>query len=232
MATPKVGFFNPSADDLPSWATTGGWLIQTEENETVRERAQALDANGNEAAHALYGAKTTRTLTLTCCSSAGSLTLPAIGSLIDASGKAWHVDSFTLEKSPTAWPSLTLVLHAHDSRKHTACRTFTPSLTLAAGRGIPRNVGGFSLSDLGIGFAAFTYRCETNHVDATDGDGEFLAADNYDGTETVTLRTTGEGPVTTPAGWGETHASQSRANTSHDATEHTYTRHTAMTGAA
>lgn len=230
MATSKVNFFNPTISDLPAWVNDGEWLAQTEELGTNRERAQALGATGNEAASDLYGEKKTRTLTMKCCKATGNLTLPAIGSLIDASGKAWHIDSFTLEKSPTDWPTLTLQLHAHSNKAHTPCRTFIPSLVIPAGRGIAQKIDGFEIKDLGIAFASFSYQCQTNHLDVADGMGEFLAADNYDGNEQVSLSTTGVGPVIVPEGWDETDSSESRANTSSDSTSHTYVHHVAMAG--
>lgn len=229
-----VGFFNPTTNDLPAWVSDGAWCAQTEENSRSVERAQALCETGNEVASDLYGGKTSRTLSLKCTRATGNLLLPTVGEVFDtgSGGKGWHVDSFSLELSPTDWPTLSLQLHAHDGKAHSPCRVFTPSLTLPAGRGIPRAVGGFGLNDLGVGFASFSYECTTNHVDTQDGDGEFLAADNYDGSETVSLGTTGVGTVTAPSGWDETESSVSRGNTTNDSTSHSYVKHVPMTAPA
>lgn len=218
-----VTFFNPAADlPLPPWAAQSQWTPQADSSTTTRQRATALDATGNETASALHNTLTTRTLTLVSTQAEGFLALPAIGAIIDTDSLSWHLDSLTLALTPADWPTLTLTLHTHAPRRHTPCRTFAPTLKIPAGRGIPPAPAGFSATDLGTGITAFTYHCQTTHVDATDGAGDHLAADNHRGLETVSLTLTGDSDLTAPPAWDRTQLGQTAANTTHNTLTATY----------
>lgn len=216
-----VTFFAPDATvpNTGSWQTN--WTIQSVNPSTTKERVQGLGADGDEVASALYGERNTDSVTYKCYSASGNLALPKIGDVDTDTG--WHIDSVALTLSASDYPTIVVGIHKHGAKKHTACRTYTPSLTIPAGRGIPAGVAGFTTTDIGVGISAFAYNITATHVDATDGNGDYLAADNCTGMETVSMTLTGTATITSPTGWDCTSDAKTESNTSNDTESLEYT---------
>lgn len=222
---PVVSFFNPA--DLLSLAT---WEVQSDTVATPAERLQGLDATGDEAASALVNKRINTTLVLKCFETSGNLALPVPGTVTST---GHHVDSIALRLSPNDWPTLTVVLHKHDNgatHAEGSCRTYTPTLTIAAGRGIPRAGTGFTLgaADTAVGLASFDYSVSVTHQDEVGDTGNWLAGENRDGMETVQIGLTGKGAsITAPAGWDKVDGGDARGNTAAETETASYEHHVA-----
>ncbi len=223
MSDPTVGFFNPS--DIVGLE---GWEVQSDNETMAQDRAQGLDKHGDEEKSQLHNKRITRQIVLKCFATTGNLSLPK-GGLVLESGD--HLDGWALAKVPTDWPTLTLNLHKHDngtSHEEGSCRTYTPSLTVAAGFGVERTPGGFALGigDTAIGMAGFTYSLQVTHQDELDGVGNWLAGENRDGAESVEIQLTGKGATITPiAGWDKPGAGDARSNTAAETDSASYVHH-------
>lgn len=81
-----------------STITVSGWMLQSVNRSTQKQRAQALTAKGNEHAHAFYGEQSTESASFTLGGSyTGNITLPALGD---------GITDFTLTYSETEFPKL------------------------------------------------------------------------------------------------------------------------------
>lgn len=239
----KVGFYNPDEAWLSALDLTD-WEMQDDTINESSERIQGIGADGDEIASDLVNATETVTLTMKCFLTAGTLPLPNIGT-VTASGH--HLDSISLTLNPTDWPTLRVMLHKHaNGSSHKPLndggdvRTYKPSLSIKAGRGIPRAVtgaassdylGGFALgaSDTALGISEVTYDVTCTHLDETGEDGNWLAGQNRDGVETFTINLTGTGATITPAsGWDKINKDDSRGNTAADTQAASYEKHLAF----
>lgn len=187
----NVKFFNP--DEL---ITLSGWMRQTSRDNTTREKASVLGPDGDEVASRLLEEQHNITVPLVSTALTGNLALPKLGQIING----YHVDGFTLTYNQGGFPQIEINAHKHGDSDHDTCRTYTPSITAPAGFGIPSSFGSFSIGDT-VGMRGLTYSCSVNHVDENKGNGDHLAGDNYDGTEQVSIETTGVTTITAPTGW-------------------------------
>lgn len=177
-ATAAQAFFNPTT--LAGLLT--GWEIQTDQITTSRQRAQALGAEGDEIASQLFDQKTT--ISIPFVATSASAAVPKAGQIIGG----FHIDSVTVNFSNTAFVTMTLAGHKHGSSNHSACRTYTGSLTtIGVMFGCPAAPLGFATLPTGAGVRSYTYTLTTNHVDELGSQGNYLASDNYDGTETAEI---------------------------------------------
>ena len=169
-------FFNPTtlAGLLP------GWEIQTDQITTSRQRAQALGADGDEIASQTFDPKAT--ISIPFVATAANAAIPKGGAIIGG----FHIDTITVNFSNTAFVTMTLAGHKHGSSNHPACRTYTGSLTTIGNStfGCPAAPLGFVIPT-GAGVRSYTYTLSVNHVDELGSQGNFLAGENYDGTETA-----------------------------------------------
>ena len=81
-----------------STITVSGWMLQTVNKSTQKQRAQALTAKGNEHAHAYYGERTTETAEFTLGGNyTGNITVPSLGA---------GIIEWMLTYTETAFPAL------------------------------------------------------------------------------------------------------------------------------
>ena len=196
-----VEFFNPADEtDLAGLFSDG--TIQNVNISEASERVQALDDDGDELCSKLHGKKKSGTVTFKCVSCGGSsasaVTLPDVGSIVSG----WHIDQISVRLSNADFPEVTLTVHKHTGGSRgshtTSCRTYTPSLTITNAFGA--TAPGCTVPDT-IGVTSVEYTISCTHQDENGGDGEWLAAENRDGVETLTVNTVGYGSVTGPTGW-------------------------------
>lgn len=235
-----VGFFNPEALSALGIDTTK-WVLQSNSPSKSVQRAQGLKSDGDENASQLYGCMTSHTLVFECHANTGNLQLPDVGKT-GGTTELYHLDSFTLSLSQTSWPRLSVQCHIHDDcesgiHSHgTPHRKFSPSLTIEACFGIPdaltAMVGASSAEQAYVGLSSFEYSCSITHVDVAGNHGNYLASDNRDGVENVSV--TAEGDIGTfqmtsgnsaIAGWDLTSESHPKQNTSEETSSATFEKH-------
>lgn len=190
-----VKFFDPS-DPL----SLTDWEIQKGGNPSlVKQRAQALDKNGDEFRRQQYGGQTSVTLDYICKKVSGYADVPEVGSVVGG----WHVDSWTVTYTQQNWPTLSVSCHKHDTSKggvvDADCRTYAPSFKIPVAWGVPTELpkatsgNVFELSSGAVVTTrGMTLSMQVNHVDEADNAGEHFAGDNYDGSETLNVDFTGD----------------------------------------
>ncbi len=222
-----ITFFNP-AD--ATGILDDSWEIQSFSPSTTSERKQGLLATGDEAASQLHNKTLTATIEAECFDASGTLALPAVGTVSETGG--FHLDSWSVTLSATGWPRISAQVHKHDDgASHTegSCRTFTPTVDLTAGFGITRAGIGATLGvgDTAVGIETVTYSMECVHEDVPGDKGNWLAGENRDGSEKLTLTTTGKGAtVTAPAvTWDKVTQGEGETNTSADSETFEFEHH-------
>lgn len=223
----KVEFFDPEA-----LLCAGFGEIQTHQETESAQRGQGLKADGDENASHYYDHRSARSETYKAFAANGSLSLPGLGG---APVNGYHLDQWSLAFSPTDWPTLTIDGHRHNSQAHPATRAYAHGLTVAAGWGIPRNVGGIALgeADAAIGIASATLAFSVTHQDELDGAGEHLASEDRDGVLTLTVTFTGvPSALTGPSGWDDNaDGATGKGNTQADTYTRSWQKHVAFTPA-
>lgn len=222
----NVAFFNPDAG-----LALEGWELQSVNYTHGYERAQALKSDGDELKATTYGGR--RSLTCEYVISAANAVLPKCGQIIDGS----HIDTFSVTWSQSDYVRLSVSCHRHEYGAHPACRTYSPTADiqslLANDFGCPDTITGISLATTDeegnavVGIRSVTYSCSVNHIDESDAGGEFLAAENHDGTETIEAEFCS---ATTPMpadGWYMTSVTDNQSNTAAETYSISVTRHIA-----
>lgn len=198
-------FFDPTK----SFGALAGWEYQTTSPSTTKTRAQALGASGDEIDHKLHDTKTTVTSTLVL-KTAASAKIPKFGEILNG----YHTDSVQIAFTNTGFVMMTLTGHKHGSANHPACRTYTGSLSsIAANFGCPATITGVTIPS-GAGVRSATYTLTGNHIDELGSNGEYLAADNHDGYETMEVELADDGAITAASGWDITTNGNATGNTS------------------
>ena len=216
-ATAAQAFFNPTS--LVGLLT--GWEVQTDQITTSRQRAQALGADGDEIASQTFDERTT--ISVPFVATSASAAVPKAGQIIGG----FHIDSVTVNFSNTAFVTMTLAGHKHGSSNHPACRTYTGSLTtIGVMFGCPASPLGLVIPT-GAGVRSYTYTLTANHVDELGSQGNYLASDNYDGTETAEVELCDTGEITAAQGWDLVSNGHTRGNTQAETSTATAERHIA-----
>lgn len=215
MAT---AFFNVTSP----FGTLTGWEAQNDNPSTSRDRAQALGADGDETASKTYNAKTSVSATYVLKSKTGCK-IPKYGEILNG----YHVDSVSIKFTNTGFVAMDLAGHKHGTASHPACRTYTGSLTTIANEfGCPSSVPGMTIPT-NAGVRSVTYTLTGNHVDEPNSTGDFLAAENYDGHETVDCELCDTGTITAASGWDLVTDSHGRGNTSAETSSASVEKHIA-----
>jgi len=221
MADKVVSFFEPV--DILGLGT--GWEVQENNITHSNQRAQGLDATGDEAASKVYDGKSAGTIVYELHEATEPLqALPPIGSVQGG----YHIDGGQVVYNPVGWPRVTFNVHQHDDNAHAdTLRQFTPSLALVPAFGCPRTLGGITVpSDAGI--RSVTHGFGITHTDELDGAGDHLAGENRDGMETLAYDFTGpQGVITAPVGWDEMSIGDVDANTAAETGSYAWEIHAA-----
>ena len=219
----SAAFFNPTSP----FGDLTGWAIQTNNPTTSATRAQSLGSAGDELASKLHDTRTSVSATYVLQTATGCK-IPKFGEILGG----YHVDTVAISFSNTAFVTMTVTGHKHGTGNHPACRTYTGSLTqIASNFGCPSTVVGMTIPQ-NAGVRTMTYTLQGNHQDELGSAGEFLAADNYDGNETVDVELCDSGTITAENGWDITTASNSLGNTQAETASATAEHHLAHDVAA
>lgn len=219
----SAAFFNPTSP----FGDLTGWAIQTNNPTTSVTRAQALGSAGDELASKLHDTRTSVSATYVL-QTATSCKIPKFGEILGG----YHVDTVAITFSNTAFVTMTATGHKHGTSDHPVCRTYTGSLTtIASNFGCPSTLVGLQIPS-GAGVRSYTWSLQGNHQDELGSAGEFLAADNYDGNETVDVELCDSGTITAENGWDITTASNSLGNTQAETASATAEHHLAHDVAA
>jgi hypothetical protein len=229
MSDKAVPFFSPT--DVLSLG--GTWAVQENSLSESNQRAQGLDAVGDEAAGQTYDNKTAGTIVYEDHSAAGgTLTLPAVGSV--AGG--YHIDSLSLAYNATGWPRLTVTVHKHADNSHADgdMNEYSATPVFPTGFGIPRELEDaleaslFSITDDDAGLRSMTYTLGATHVDENDEAGDHLAGQTRDGVETLAVEFTKiPAVVTIAAGWDEMTDGSNKSNTAAETASMSWEHHVA-----
>lgn len=220
MAAQTTSIFFQASDPLKltGWkAQSGGAPTETEQN------AVALGEDGDKIAEHGYDEK--REISIAYVATASGAKIPSVGSVVEG----WHIDSVTVNWANNDWPKMTVAAHRHGSAAHDAARKYAPTVGTVGGWGCPTSLGPFSLgTGSGCGVRSISYKIQVNHVDELNETGGHLAGDNYDGTEQVTVETTGPFEFAAGSdGWHLDSHGQSKSNTAATTSSATYTKHLA-----
>lgn len=212
-------FFNPA--DPFGIATGNGvkWEVQNSAPTTTKDRAQALKANGDELASQQYNARTS--VSATYIARAADAPVPKFGAILGG----YHVDSVAVSFTNTGYATMTLAGHKHGVAAHPTCRTYTGSLTtIGVLFGCPSTIVGCTIP-AGAGVRSVQYALQGNHIDELGSAGDFLAAENHDGNETVTVELCDSGTITPATGWDCSSVGNSEGNTAAETSTGTFEKH-------
>ena len=178
------------------------WEVQNGPNPTLtKQRASALNKEGDEFRRKQYGGQYAGTLNYICKKASGFADVPVIGYIANG----WHIDNWTVTYTQNNWPTLVINCHKHDTTQggvlDSACRTYAPSFKVPVCFGVPTEIpkvgdNAGNVFALAVGAVVttrgMTLSMSVNHVDEPDEAGEHFAGNNYDGSETVGVEFTGE----------------------------------------
>lgn len=197
----STAFFAPvdtlALNTLLSLTGADQWLIQSNNPTRSNDITKGLNGTGDVSATQAHNATERRTLVYESQKASGSLTLPSVGT-VTASG--WHIDSVKVDYA-VGWPKLTIACHKHTGATGThaadSCRTYTCTLALPAGFGVPETISDLTtptavkkfelaaaaLADVSI--RSLSYGLSLTHLDETGKDGDWHAGENRAGIETL-----------------------------------------------
>ncbi len=213
--TAATAFFNPTSP----FGSLTGWGCINVTPATSKQRAQALGSTGDELAFAMYDEK--ESVTAEYFATSDSAAIPVVGSIKEG----YHIDSVAVNFSNTAYVTMSVTGHKHGSSAHPACRTYTGSLTTIGVKfGCPAAPLGVVIPT-GAGVRSVSYNIQLNHVDELGAGGTFLAAENYDGSETVTVELCDTNDITAASGWSLTQGGHTFDRTSVETSTATVEKH-------
>lgn len=230
-----VNFFNP-ADPFAS-VHPANWEVQSCSPSISNQRAQGLAANGDEAAYQIYGGQESCTVEYKVLDGTGiSLAAFAPGAVDPTTG--YHCDGVTVNYTGTDYPSISVSCHKHThcedgvtshGSPHRVAQVSFMGGNLPYGFGIPvslRKAVGVT-GDLSVGVTSLSYQTGITHQDEAGATGGYLASDNRDGTETISLGLTGvlSADPTPGEGWTMTEKSTPTGNTAAETSTYTFEKH-------
>lgn len=214
----RVNFFAPECPEGILTMLGETWEFQ---NQNAEQRSldyiNELGQRGDEILHALVNGKTSTGWQFVSTATTDNLTIPKVGQVVGG----YHIDS-----AEVSWdraqvkPKLTIVGHAHDGVDggHNTCRTYTPTITVAATAfGVPADLGAVKLSEAAeVDFRSARYTLACSHIDETGRTGNQLKGENHDGVESFSVEFTGAATsddYTITDGWSKPSSSKTPSNT-------------------
>lgn len=220
MSEPTSEIFAPT-----STISVDGWMLQTPNVSTNVNRAQALDAHGDEHAYATWGEQTTETaeFTLGGTYESGTMTLPKLGST--------HVTEFTVTYSEEAFPSLSV----SKSSAAVSAKSWTFPLSLPVrALGVPSAVTGIYTAQGSVAVKTLAIQVTAQHAEATDGSGTYGTLGEF---RDVAVKATFTGVAGKPAptmadGWTLVESQHSNSNTALPSGSVAYEKHFAFSSSS
>lgn len=221
--------FNPTSTISPG----ANWMLQSVSKQKQKQRAQALNASGNEHAYRYWGEQNTETAEFTLGGNYGAndtITVPALGS---------GITDWTLTYSETEFPKLTVQKNdAAGGGTFTLPTAGDDKITLPArALGCPTSIVGI-YSGL-VAAKSVQIACTCQHVEETNGSGIYGTKKGMrDVTITVTITGVDGKPTFTGAssgfasGWGTPSEQEGDSNTAIATGSVVYEKHFAVAAAA
>lgn len=230
-----ISFFSPTTKltGLPE-----ALILQSSAPSDSYNRQQGLNTDGDEIASQIYGHNQSVTEVYKSFEDTGSIPLSLVtpGTVKGT----WHIDSVSVKYTPTDYVELSVTAHQHidcepgvTSHNSNHRKVQDPIASLPYGFGIPvglRTLVG--LTDSTVGIASFTYDLSITHQDEVGGAGNYLASENRDGAETITVEFTGDPGTIGIEGWDLTAKSENNSNTTAETVSYTFTRHLSTVAAS
>ena len=198
-----------------STITVSGWMLQSVNRSTQKQRAQALTSKGNEHAYAYHSAQTAESASFTLGGDyTGNITLPALGE---------GITDYTMTYSETEFPKLEVTKSSAAGGGSFAAPFTLPARSI----GCPSALPGIATKIGPCKQIAIAVSCQ--HVEETDGSGAYNPA-KYSGMRDATVTVTFTGvagkPEITPAeGWTTPSETDSDSNTAIAAGSVVYEKH-------
>ena len=192
MAEPTITF---GAVDDPFGAPTG-WNARGPAKNLQRDRANTLDALGNETASNLHNERTEYTQEFEAASATVAPTIPAtLGALVGDC----ILTGISISTSGTGFVTMSLTGHQHTDNAHAnTLQTVAHGVTLSKSFGAIDFMGATAGDNAALESSSCDITCQ--HIDITDSDGDHLIGENYDAR--ISYSATWHGVPTTEAGAG------------------------------
>jgi len=232
MSTPTAAteFFGP----VSPFGTLSGWEVQKNNPTRSVQRAQALKANGDELAAQTYDGKENESAEYVVSDDNAAIPLP--GSVLGN----YHIDTVQVKFVDNDFCRMTVTGHKHTggNPSHTdgSTRKYAGTLTTVPCKfGCPSasQLSGIFIIPTDAGVRSFTYNLKLNHVDEPGSQGNFLAGDNYDGSETADIELCDTNNISVASGWTlmtDGHAKGNTEATAASATAERHLQHVVNTG--
>jgi hypothetical protein len=207
-----------ASDILGLTALNAAWRSQNTNNDDQAARAIAQGNDGDQVASTLYDDKNEVSGNYTWVSADPIWTDTSAENLLPigtvAGAGSYMCQQEVVSYSNNAYPTLAATGHNHDDNPHadTEMVEYSPSIVLAGGFGVPDILAN---ADTDSSPTAATYTLTAEHQDVNDKDGNHLAGDNYNGSESLSLTYYGS-PSLTTTGWDITSANSGDANADFD----------------
>ena len=220
--------FNPTSTINPG----ADWMLQSVTKSKQKQRAQALNASGNEHAHAYWGEQNTESAEFTLggdYAENGTVSVPALGG---------GITDWTLTYSETAFPGLSVQKNdAAGGGTFALPSTGDGAITLPArALGCPASIPGIYTGL--VAAKSVQIACTCQHVEETDGSGNYGTKHGMrDVTITVTITGVDGKPTFSgansgfAAGWSTPSEQEGNSNTAIATGQIVYEKHFAVAAA-
>jgi hypothetical protein len=177
-----------------------GWALQEPDENTQKDRANALDSLGNEAASALYNERTE--VTSNYVATTDSAALPtAVGVMLNG----FHLTQIEVSTTAEAFATMTLTGHQHAANAHDSAtgQSFTHGVTLTNAFGATSFIGGADTA-AAASVTSGSITIATDHVDVNGSTGAHLSGKTHNGRLEGTSTWTGNLTTAADSGWDVT----------------------------
>jgi len=177
-----------------------GWALQEPSDNLQKDRANALDNLGNEAASKLFNTRTETTSTYKAV--ADSAAIPtAVGAMVNGI----HLTQIEVSTTQEDFATMTLTGHQHDNNAHDSAtgQSFTHGITLTTAFGATSFIGGADTTSAAA-VQSGSITIATDHVDVNDAVGEHLSGKTHNGRMEGNTVWTGALTANADSGWDVT----------------------------
>lgn len=205
MAEPAITF---GATLTPFGAPTG-WVPKGPAKTVSKDRANVLNAIGNEVASKLHNERTEYTQDFEPASASVAPTVPpTIGVLLDEV----ILTGINLQTDATAFITMTLTGHQHTANTHAdTLKQVAHGVSLSKSFGAVDFLSATNGANASVASSSIDITCQ--HVDVEDQDGDHLIGENFDGRMSVTQTWHGAPTTAAGAGWDVTSTQTNENNT-------------------
>lgn len=205
MTEPAITF---GATDTPFGAPTG-WVPKGPAKNVTKDRANVLNAIGNEVASKLHNERTEYTQDFEPASASVAPTVPPIiGILLDT----MILTGISLQTNATAFVTMSLTGHQHTANAHAdTLKQVAHNIAVSKSFGAIDFLGATAGDDASLESSSCEITCQ--HIDVEDDDGDHLVGENYDGRISVNQTWHGVPTTAAGAGWDVTGTNTTENNT-------------------